>query len=138
MTLSKGVYRPKNPRSIEILSICSVPMWFFWLIHQLWSCTVPIRVSPRVPVAFIVGRLVLHWGNTRAIMCSYGGASWRMYWKSHLQIICIYTRSSYSRPVSNSLGKTLKSCSRSMKSGGFGFWLVKTWFIMKFFITNFF
>ena len=51
MTLWKGVYRPKNPRFIMTFSICSVPIWFSWLIHQLWSCAVPIRVSPCVPVA---------------------------------------------------------------------------------------
>ena len=51
-------------------------------------------------------------------------------------IFCTYTQSSYSRHVNNSLRKILKSY--PLKSGGFGFWLVKSSFIMKFFITNFF
>ena len=63
MTLWKGVYRPKNlyrPRNFFLPSEkskihwdfqhCSMPIWFTWLIYQL-SFTVPIRVSPCVPVA---------------------------------------------------------------------------------------
>ena len=34
---------------------------------------VPITVSLHVPVAFVVGRLVLHWRHTHVIMCNYGG-----------------------------------------------------------------
>ena len=92
---------------IEIFSICSKPIWFSWLIHKLWHCTVLRRVSPYVPVALVVGRLVLQLGNIRVMVCSYGGVCRRMHGQSHLQIICIYTWSSYSGHVSNSLGKTL-------------------------------
>ena len=136
MMLWEGVYHRKNSRFIKIFSISSELIWFSWLIHKLSPCTAPPRLSPHVPVTLVVGQLVLHYGNTVVITCSYGGANPRMYWQSYLQILFTYTWSSYSGHVSNSVGKTLKSC--PWKSGGFEFWLVASWFIMKFFITNFF
>ena len=33
-----------------------------------WSCTVH-TTGPHEPFAFLIGWLVLHWGNTHAIMC---------------------------------------------------------------------
>ena len=132
----KKIYHQKNSRFVKIFSICLKLILFSWLMQQLWPCIVPLRVSPHVPVALVIDQLVLHERNTCVIMCSYGGTSWRMYWQSHLQIICTYTWSSYSGHISNSFRKTLKSC--SWKCGGFGFWLVKSSFIMRFFITNFF
>ena len=38
-----------------------------------WLCTVPLRESPRVSLGFVVGRMVLLWGNTHLKICSYGG-----------------------------------------------------------------
>ena len=34
-----------------------------------WPCTVPLRASLCEPSAFVVGQLVLQWGNNHAIMC---------------------------------------------------------------------
>ena len=78
-----------------------------WTLFTLcWPCAVPLRVSPRVPVAFDkLRRLVLHWGHTRVIMCN-GGLRRRMHKKSSLQIICTYRQSSNSGHVSDALWKT--------------------------------
>ena len=35
--------------------------------HSMYSI-VPLRVSPPVPVAFVVGRLVLHWQHAHVMM----------------------------------------------------------------------
>lgn len=42
-------------------------------------CTVSLRAGPCEPVAFVLGRMVLHWGNTLAIMCKCRGLSRQMY-----------------------------------------------------------
>ena len=78
-----------------------------WTLFKLfWPCAVPLRVSPRVPVAFDeLHRLVLHWRHTRVIMCN-GGLRRRMHKKSSLQIICTYRQSSNSGHVSDALWKT--------------------------------
>ena len=65
-------------------------------------------VSLHVPVGFVVGWLVLHWGYTLVIMCKYGGLGQKMYKKSSLQIICFYRWCSHLGHVSNALGKTKK------------------------------
>ena len=130
MTLWKGFCHRKNPRFTKIFSICSKLIWFTWLTHQLWLCAVPLRVSfwPTCLNSWLTG-LTLGKFTCNNVQL---GASQQIYWQSHLQIICPYTQSSYSGHISNLLGKTLKSS--PWKSGGSGFWLVKSWFIMKFFI----
>ena len=130
MTLWKGVYHRKNPRFTKIFSICSKLIWFTWLTHQLWLCTVPLRVSfwPTCLNSWLTG-LTLGKFTCNNVQL---GARQQIHWQSHLQIICPYTQSSYSGHISNLLGKTLKSS--PWKSGGSGFWLVKSWFIMTFFI----
>ena len=50
-------------------NICSKPIWFSRLIH--WPCTVPLRAGPWDLGAFVVGRMVLHWGNTHNIICKF-------------------------------------------------------------------
>ena len=129
MALWKGVYHWKNSRFIKIFSICSQPIWFTWLIHQLWLCTVPLKVSfwPTGLSSWLTGLTVGKYTCNNVQL----GARQQIHWQSHLQIICTYTQSSYSGH-SNLWGKTLKSS--PWKSGGSGFWLVKPWFIMNFFI----
>ena len=129
MALWKGVYHWKNSRFIKIFSICSKPIWFTWLIHQLWLCTVPLKVSfwPTGLSSWLTGLTVGKYTCNNVQL----GARQQIHWQSHLQIICTYTQSSYSGH-SNLWGKTLKSS--PWKSGGSGFWLVKPWFIMNFFI----
>ena len=99
MTLWKGVYH----REIQKIhyEFRHLPK-----ANHSWSWTLPLSVSPRVPVAFIVGQLVLHWGNTRATVWNYGGLRQRMHAKSSLQIICHYRRSSYLGHVSDALENT--------------------------------
>ena len=70
-----------------------------------WPWVVPLRVSPRVPVAFRVDRLVLHRGNTRSIICNYGDLSQQLHEKSILRISCTYRRNMYSWHVSDYPGK---------------------------------
>ena len=48
-----------------------------------------------VPVAFVVGQLVLHWGNTHAIMCKCSDVSQQMQGQWSLQIICTYAAVSW-------------------------------------------
>ena len=60
MTLWKGVYHQKIERFIESFSICSAPSDSHDWYSDSWPCKVPLRVSPRVPVALAVGWLVLH------------------------------------------------------------------------------
>ena len=45
------------------------------------SCTVPVRESPLVLVAFVVGRVILHWAHAH-VMCIYGGVGQRIHGKS--------------------------------------------------------
>ena len=52
-------------------------------------CIVPLRVSPCVPVAFVVGQLVLHWGHTHVIICNYRGVGQRMHLKSILKLFAL-------------------------------------------------
>ena len=55
-------------------------------VYHREKWTGPRRVSPRVPVAFGVDWVVLHWEHTRAVMRKYGGLYQRMHEKSCLQI----------------------------------------------------
>ena len=70
----------------------------------------PARVSPRVPVAFVVDLLVLHWEHAHVMMCDYGGLGQQMNGKSSLRIICTYRHCSNSGHVSDALGKTKERC----------------------------
>ena len=101
MTLRKGVYHRENQK-IHREFKC-----LFKADHS-WPWTVPLKVSSPVPIAFVVGRLVLHWGHKRAIMCNYGGLRHQVHEKSSLQVICNYKRSSCSRHVSDVSGKPKK------------------------------
>ena len=77
MTLGKGVYHSGNQK---------LHREFQHLFKADYSrpCIILLRVSPRVPVAFAIGPLVLHWGHAHAIMCNCGGVGQRMYGKSSL------------------------------------------------------
>ena len=99
MMLWKGAYHRENQ------NIHWEFQYLFTADHS-WAWTIPLRVSSRVSVAFIVDRLVLHLGQTRVIMCNYRSLPWRMHEKSIMQIICTYRRSSYSGHVSDASGKT--------------------------------
>ena len=95
------------PYSVQMRENTDQKKLHIWTLFTLcWPCAVPLRVSPRVPVAFDkLRRLVLHWGHTRVIMCN-GGLRRRMHKKSSLQIICTYRQSSNSGHVSDALWKT--------------------------------
>ena len=81
MMLRKGVYHQKNQEF-------HIEFQHLFKVDHSSTCTVPLRVSPRVPVAFVVGQLVLHWGLTYAILCNYEGVGQRMHKNSSLQIVC--------------------------------------------------
>ena len=72
MTLTKGVYHWENQ---------NIHREFQYLFEANNSrpCIVPPRVSPRMPVAFVVGWLVLHWEHKHVIMYNYRGVGHQMY-----------------------------------------------------------
>ena len=97
MTIRKGICHwgnQKIPREFQHL---------FKADHSR-SCIVPLRVSFYVPVAFIVGRLVLHLGHTH-LMCNYRDVGQQINRKSSLQIICTKSQCSHSLHVTDALEK---------------------------------
>ena len=71
MTPGKGVHHWENQKI----------HWEFQHMFKFdpsWLWTVPRRLSPGEPAAFGVGQLVLHWGQTRTVMCNNGSLHQRM------------------------------------------------------------
>ena len=84
MTIQKGVYHEENQK------ICLEFQHFFKANH-FWPCTVTLRVSPHMPVSFL-----LHGGHANAVMCNYKSLYQQIHGKSTLQIICTCRWRSYS------------------------------------------
>ena len=53
MMLRKGVYHQENQEF-------HIEFQHLFKVDHSGTCTVPLRVSPSVPVVFVVGQLVLH------------------------------------------------------------------------------
>ena len=75
MTLSKGVSHYENQKIHR-----EFQRMFTGDYATSWS--VPTRVTPRVPVAFRIDRMVLQGGDTRPIISNYGKSSLHIIWKN--------------------------------------------------------
>ena len=118
MTLTKGIYNWENQK------IHREFQYLFKADHSS-SFIVPLRLRFRLSVAFVVGRLVLHWGHTRLIMCNYGGVGQQINGKSILRNTCIYRQCSHSLQVRDAL----KNKSRKISSN---YWVsTKTKYYLK-------
>ena len=69
-----------------------------------------------LPIAVVVGWLVLHWGNIHAIMCKCIGVSEQILGQSNLQIVCTYRWKNYLVHVSDSLGKKKRILANNLVS----------------------